>query len=75
MQERQCAAALHAEFAHVGHVEHTGGVADGVVFGFHARVLHGHVPPAEGHHSGSGAQVRGMQGRPLQRLGGGLVHT
>lgn len=66
---------LHAELAHVRHVEYTRPGTDSVVLGPHARVLHGHLPPAEGNHAGARAQVRGVQRCPLERRLGGLGHA
>ena len=68
LQEREGALPLDLELAHVGDVEEAGGGPHGGVLGDEARVLDGHVPPAEGHHPGPAFPVDGVE-RCLSELG------
>ena len=66
LQEGEGALPLDLELAHVGDVEEAGGGPDGRVLGDEARVLDGHVPPAEGHHPGPAFPVDGVEWRSAE---------
>ena len=60
-----------AQDAHVGDVEQTSPLAHGLVFLEETAVLHGQLPPCEGHHAATGAAGGLKQGRAQQLLRGG----
>src|SRR6266540_1719643 len=64
--------ALDLELAHVAHVEEPDGAPHRAVLLDDARVLHRHVPAAEGHHARPGLDVRLMERGALE---GGRVHA
>src|SRR6185503_14221968 len=72
LEVRERPGALHLQLAHVRDVEEPGGGAHGHVLGDEARILHRHLPPAEGHHLGPQLAVNGIQWRLAQRTDGGL---
>src|SRR3979411_2810271 len=60
----------HFELAHVADVEESDGRSHTAVLLDDARVLHGHVPTAEGNHLGAEGGVDIAQGRALERSRG-----
>ncbi len=71
VQEGEGARAVHADLAHVRHVEQADRRAHRRVLGDDPGVLDGHVPPAEVGCLGTGSQVPFVQGCLLQ---GGIGH-
>ena len=59
--------AADPELTHVAHVEQARRLAHGAVLIEDARVLDGHVPPAEGGHLGAEGEVPGVKGGDLER--------
>jgi hypothetical protein len=74
LHRRERIGAGDLDLAHVADVEQPGASADGHVLQDEARVLDGHVPPAERHHAGSRRAVTSVERRLLERGDGFLFH-